>query len=1178
MIGHTDAFIYPSRAVAMVEHIERATRLIADQDYREAVRICRRALLAHPESIKLRLLLGRGLLAMGRFDEVRTEMLAVLRSSPQEVRAYRFLGEAYLYDGRPDRAIDAFHKALEIDPSDEEVQRLLDDAAFEEPTATAEQIVPGAAEITRESLLPAFGEDDEHTEPTQRALPKAVFRERKQVSTGTRSYSMPPGSLPPPGRLPTGIAGSSDDVAIAEAPVRAHSARVQSAVRSRTSVPPPPPPEALSHRPSKPLSKGPSTVPPPPMRKMDPGPEKPLFQKTLLGSASPSNEPEPARKAKISLGGFDTEPGDTKDTWNTADALLSGELDAMEKSLLDRPDTSDFDDLPTEVQHPPTAMRANPISERPAPLSRTGRPAPRPVSSEPTVAEDFDDHDVFEDDETKDRDPLWKSPAQDAVPPPSEPPPVDQRKRVRRASGRSSTKRWILGGIALVLLFGLGFGLTAWWRLSSREDEMREAVTAVTRHGGAANYERALGLARRQDERLLAARLMAARAFEYGGAKAADVRQALTGLDETKPNYALALGYLALLEGQPKEALRLLDGFAIDAEAQHISSLAQLEVGDWDEARKNARSAAQLIPGAARFEAQRVMTEAVTGVGGTPPSASSDHLALQVASLIHRYMTGKGVAIERAQQLLSQELTVADQAWLRWLLLRAAIDSEQVHPARKMADALTSDSAMQALRHAPSPLRLLIATAMLDMNEPEKAAKLFASLGDEVRARPEALAPQVHMLLLKELVDDARALLRRAPNKTPSVELLQARVELADGKHEAAIKALEGAMQDPRTRKEAMTLAAESYRALGKWKDAIRMIEPVWKVRKSHVETTQKFIESLLAAGEPERALKVIDGFEQAGGDPSVTAVSRVRINLDSGNLEAAKEAAEKLNVSTPEAIAAKAQVLRRTGKLDEASELLSKGLEGAPRHEGMLQEMVLVSLRRYAFTQARKSSERLDPSKPRSKTLAAFVAITNAGGADALENVENLENVNDADMHVYRAYGLYHAEKDADARRAFEYVLKLRPGHPEALAGEALLALRVGALSRADASADAALKAAGEVGKKFEARAIAVQAKLHYERGGFQKAEELVARALRLNADCALAHLVAASLDEERGRNATPDFKKATESDFVMPEALARYALSSKKPLCDMAKRYLAAAPNGYDAPDMRRISSRCK
>ncbi len=114
----------------------RAKTLIAERKYQEAVRVCRRALLASPDELRVRLLLGMAMLALRRYDEVRAEMLALLRSDPEEPTVHRILGEAYLRSGQADKAKESLRRALELDPHDEIAKDLMSEVVEEEiPTS-----------------------------------------------------------------------------------------------------------------------------------------------------------------------------------------------------------------------------------------------------------------------------------------------------------------------------------------------------------------------------------------------------------------------------------------------------------------------------------------------------------------------------------------------------------------------------------------------------------------------------------------------------------------------------------------------------------------------------------------------------------------------------------------------------------------------------------------------------------------------------------------------------------------------------------------------------------------------------------------------------------------------------------------------------------------------------------
>jgi Flp pilus assembly protein TadD len=152
----------------------RAKTLIAERNYHEAVRACRRVLLSQPTLLEVRILLGMSLLALRRHDEARAEMLAVLRREPNDATAHRLLGEAYLRDGQTDKATESLKKALELAPDDAQAKDLLAETADEDKPqlATVDRWFDPEAVATVQSDVPPLFEDD--TSIAARDLPRII--------------------------------------------------------------------------------------------------------------------------------------------------------------------------------------------------------------------------------------------------------------------------------------------------------------------------------------------------------------------------------------------------------------------------------------------------------------------------------------------------------------------------------------------------------------------------------------------------------------------------------------------------------------------------------------------------------------------------------------------------------------------------------------------------------------------------------------------------------------------------------------------------------------------------------------------------------------------------------------------------------------------------------------------
>ena len=122
------------------EVLASAKELISARRYSDAVKACRRVLLSRPHEVSVRLLLAQALLAMGRHDEVRIEMLALLKRAPEMGAVHRLLGEAHLRGGNAEEAAGALRTALHLDPEDEEARELLDELGEVDSPPKAETI------------------------------------------------------------------------------------------------------------------------------------------------------------------------------------------------------------------------------------------------------------------------------------------------------------------------------------------------------------------------------------------------------------------------------------------------------------------------------------------------------------------------------------------------------------------------------------------------------------------------------------------------------------------------------------------------------------------------------------------------------------------------------------------------------------------------------------------------------------------------------------------------------------------------------------------------------------------------------------------------------------------------------------------------------------------------------
>ena len=86
--------------------------------------MCRLGLLASPTEIEGRLVLGKALMALSRFDEVLAEMRVTLELDTDNPRALALKGHALLRKGDALQASDVLARAMAAAPSDPEIREL----------------------------------------------------------------------------------------------------------------------------------------------------------------------------------------------------------------------------------------------------------------------------------------------------------------------------------------------------------------------------------------------------------------------------------------------------------------------------------------------------------------------------------------------------------------------------------------------------------------------------------------------------------------------------------------------------------------------------------------------------------------------------------------------------------------------------------------------------------------------------------------------------------------------------------------------------------------------------------------------------------------------------------------------------------------------------------------------
>lgn len=103
--------------------IQRAEAYRARGQTKEAVETCLRGLENRPDFLFGRFVLSKCYLEAGRIEEAEGELKRVIAGVEECFPAYTLLGETYLREGAPDKAMEVLRRALVFFPGDEKIKQ-----------------------------------------------------------------------------------------------------------------------------------------------------------------------------------------------------------------------------------------------------------------------------------------------------------------------------------------------------------------------------------------------------------------------------------------------------------------------------------------------------------------------------------------------------------------------------------------------------------------------------------------------------------------------------------------------------------------------------------------------------------------------------------------------------------------------------------------------------------------------------------------------------------------------------------------------------------------------------------------------------------------------------------------------------------------------------------------------
>ncbi|NOY92204.1 MAG: tetratricopeptide repeat protein, partial [Deltaproteobacteria bacterium] len=321
-------------------------------------------------------------------------------------------------------------------------------------------------------------------------------------------------------------------------------------------------------------------------------------------------------------------------------------------------------------------------------------------------------------------------------------------------------------------------------------------------------------------------------------------------------------------------------------------------------------------------------------------------------------------------------------------------------------------------------------------------------------------------------------------------------------------------------------------------------------------------------------------------------AVADARVALARGNGEAAQAALETLtenHATDPELWALLGAAARAADHAPRAKQAYEKALELQPGNVDALLGLLNLAIEQSDTTAGHEALDRAASAGVTGRPLQlgrARLMVLEGGGAQAVPSLRRLSRgTRDATLYAALGQAYLQAEQSRRASRAFSRATRYDADELDAHIGLASLGIHAGGaqLRRAAShigSADRIVQSRN-LGARAQARIATLRAEvLYFGNGDMDAATEQARAAVALDPSVGEAHLLLASVLSERGQPADTELRAAIGCPSPPPEAFVRLALDlgATTEGCELARRYLTAAPRGSWASDARGLVERCE
>ena len=722
-----------------------------------------------------------------------------------------------------------------------------------------------------------------------------------------------------------------------------------------------------------------------------------------------------------------------------------------------------------------------------------------------------------------------------------------------------------IGAFSLLMFVGIVIGVMA--LLSAREVERQQlmAQDALSR-GNYRNYIEATQIYQELlqnhggDEELLAeaARIYATTALEFGTddderAETLIHEASVAGADE--PMLAPARAAVNLYRGDLAEADQVLTAVQSSTgdnagELIYLRGLWYLRQDSNREALRRFVAAAEASPMSSDVRMLLAQARALFAQGvhqgalqkldeveqDAPRNVASRLLRAKINIETGRDPRGGEAVAREVLEQLSSDASPGQIGWAKLLRARSSVLSDKQLEARGLVK-----SALDSRPIRDAEFSALAARTLLDLSIPATAR--------EEAKRAVELAPHLHryrLLLAEALVEEgdlttAETHLRPVSN-SPKASLLQGRIRLAREDLDGAAQRFEEATQGEREAPRAKLYLAEIHLKQGRTQQAIDLLERLADGPPALPQARVMLGEAYLTTNQLEKAQVALERASlDLPGDAKVSvALGKLYARQgDQGRAVQAIRDALDIEPTNTDALITLGQLQLKAGNYNEASEAFDQSIKLRPvRSEALIGRARAATALRDFGAADRYLTQAAKQAPPGHVELArGEFELRQYHPVEAIELLEKAAKAlpHDPMSHTLLgdAYVLHgEASQIRRARGAYGEALKLLPGLPEALVGQAEAAMLGTNIGRARKAVDVANEAVSKttVSDSLQARVITLKGRYSFEiNGDSTSAREMLTKALELDDNLAEAHLSLAFVHEDQGagRDACRHFQR---------------------------------------------------